>query len=79
MPPGRPCGATKLVDMPTRRVIHRPDRGIDDAQQLLVRFGQDTDVAQALRLALISSRLYSSLPGYEDRGASLRVGLPGRG
>lgn len=55
--------------MPTRRVIHRPDRDIGDAQQLLVRFGQDTDVAQALRLALINSRLYRSLPGYEDRGA----------
>ena len=55
--------------MPTRRVIHRPDRDIGDAQQLLVRFGQDTDVAQALRLALISSGLYRALPGYEDRGA----------
>jgi len=39
--------------MPTRKVIHRPDRVVQDAQQLLVRFGQDTDVAQALRLALI--------------------------
>jgi hypothetical protein len=55
--------------MPIRRVIHRPDRDIGDAQQLLVRFGQDTDVAQALRLALISSGLYRALPGYEDRGA----------
>ena len=33
--------------MPTRRVIHRPGRDIGGAQQLLVRFGQDTDVAQA--------------------------------
>lgn len=55
--------------MLTRRVIHRPDRGIRNAQQLLVRFGQDTDVAQALRLALIGSHLYRALPGYEDCGA----------
>ncbi|MGH8992034.1 MAG: hypothetical protein ACRDYV_04915 [Acidimicrobiia bacterium] len=55
--------------MPTRRVIYRPDRDIGDARQLLVRFGQDTDVAQALRLALISSHLYLTLPRYEDRGA----------
>ncbi|MGH9039109.1 MAG: hypothetical protein ACRDZ3_02655 [Acidimicrobiia bacterium] len=55
--------------MPTRRVIYRPDRDVGDAQQLLVRFGQDTDVAQALRLALISSRLYRALPGYEHGGA----------
>jgi hypothetical protein len=47
----REAGArTKLTGVPTRRVIHRPYRGIDNAQQLLVRFGQDTDVAQALRL-----------------------------
>lgn len=55
--------------MPTRRVIHRPDRVIQDAQQLLVRFGQDTDVAQALRLALIGSHLYRDVPGYEEGGA----------
>lgn len=55
--------------MPTRRVIHRPDRVVEDAQQLLVRFGQDTDVAQALRLALISSHLYREIPGYEVAGA----------
>jgi hypothetical protein len=55
--------------MATRRVVHRPDRVVEDAQQLLVRFGQDADVAQALRLALISSHLYGEIPGYEPLGA----------
>jgi hypothetical protein len=55
--------------MPARRVIHRPDRVIDDTRQLLVRFGQDTDVDQALRLALIGSQLYRDVPGHEEHGA----------
>lgn len=55
--------------MATRRVIHRPDRVLDDDAQLLVRFGQDVDVAQALRVALAALPLYRQVPGLEHAGA----------
>lgn len=55
--------------MPTRRVIHRPDRVVADDAQLIVRFGRDVDVQNALRIALGVSGLYRVVPGYEASGA----------
>lgn len=55
--------------MPARRVIFRPDRAVSDDSQVLVRFGRDVDVPQALRAALGTSPLYRVLPGSERAGA----------
>jgi hypothetical protein len=55
--------------MPARRVIFRLDRAISDNSQVLVRFGRDVDVPQALRVALGASPLYRVLPGFERAGA----------
>jgi hypothetical protein len=55
--------------VPPRRVIYRPDRDVSDDDQILVRFGRDADVAQALRVALGASPLYRAVPGYERAGA----------
>jgi hypothetical protein len=55
--------------MPARRVIFRPDRAVSDSAQVLVRFGRDVDVPQALRVALGASPLYRVLPGFERAGA----------
>jgi hypothetical protein len=55
--------------MPTRRVIHRPDRLVTDDRQLIVLFGRDVDVGNALRIALGASALYRVVPGYETSRA----------
>jgi hypothetical protein len=55
--------------MPARRVIFRPDRAVSDDSQVLVRFGRDVDVPQALRVALGASPLYRVLPGFDRAGA----------
>lgn len=47
----------------------RADREPTDDRQILVRFGRDVDVAQALRVALVASPLHRSVPAYERGGA----------
>jgi len=52
-----------------REVRLRADERIHDDAQLLVRFNDDADVLNALRLALANAHLYRVLPGHTERCA----------
>lgn len=52
-----------------REVRLRADQRIHDDAHLLVRFNDDADVLNALRLALANAHLYRVLPGHSERGA----------
>ncbi len=52
-----------------REVRLRTDGRIHDDVHLLVRFNDDADVPNALRLALADAHLYRVLPGHAERGA----------
>jgi hypothetical protein len=53
----------------SRLVQLRTDARVRDDAQLLVRFNDDADVANALRLALADADRYRALPGYAEHGA----------
>ena len=52
-----------------RLVQLRTDTRVRDDAQLLVRFNDDADVANAPRLALADAHRYRVLPGYAEHGA----------
>ncbi len=52
-----------------RLVQLRADARVGEDAQLLVRFNDDADVANALRLALADAHLYRVLPGHGEHGA----------
>ncbi|MDA8303242.1 MAG: hypothetical protein M0005_17285 [Actinomycetota bacterium] len=53
----------------TLRVVVRADHRIDDGDQLLLRMTQDSDVVNALKLALANAPAYRVIPGFERSGA----------
>ncbi len=53
----------------TLRVVVRADHRIDDGDQLLLRMNEDSDVANALKLALANAPAYRVIPGSERSGA----------
>ncbi|MDA8331748.1 MAG: hypothetical protein M0027_11225 [Candidatus Dormibacteraeota bacterium] len=52
-----------------RRVAVRADRRIGDGEQLLLRMNNDSDVVNALKLALADAPAYRVVPGFERSGA----------
>ena len=52
-----------------RRVVVRADRRIGDDEQLLLRMNNDSDVVNALKLALANAPAYRVVPGFEQSGA----------
>jgi hypothetical protein len=53
----------------TLRVVVRADHRIDDSDQLLLRMNEDSDVVNALKLALANAPAYRVIPGFERSGA----------
>lgn len=53
----------------TFRVELRTDLRVRDNEQLLLRFNDDFDEVNVLRLALANAAAYRSVPGYESTGA----------
>jgi len=52
-----------------REVRARADARVNDDRYLLVRFNDDVDVPNVVRLARADAHLYRVLPGYEAAGA----------
>ena len=52
-----------------RRVVVRADGRIGDDEQLLLRMNNDSDVVNALKLALANAPAYRAVPGFEQSGA----------